>query len=93
MADLGKIVIPKIMTKWEELAEALNYDDEMIEAIKQKERDDPKKCCRQFFKDWLGTGHGTNPKTWSTLFEVLEDPDLIEQSIVKDMVDKVKQLQ
>ena len=63
MVDLQKIVIPKIMTKWEELAEALNFDSELIEAIKQKEREDPKKCYRQFFKDWLGTGYGTNPKT------------------------------
>ena len=83
------------MTKWEELAEALNFDDEMIEAIKQKERDDPKKCCRQFFKDWLGTGHGTNPKTWETLFNALKDPDLklVEQRIADEMVAKVMQLQ
>ena len=95
MIDLQKIVIPKIMIKWEELAVALNFDNQMIAAIKQKEHDDPNKCCRKFFIDWLETGHGTNPKQWSTLFKVLKDPDLklVEQSTLEDMVTKVMQLE
>ena len=95
MGDLQKIVIPKIMNNWEEFAEALRYDDEQIERIKQSECGDPKRCCREFFKDWLRSKRGTGPKTWSTLFNVLKDPDweLIEESIVEEMIVKVKQLQ
>ena len=37
MFDLTKIVIPKIMIKWEYVAEALHYDLSMVEAIKVKE--------------------------------------------------------
>ena len=95
MDDLQQIVIPKIMTNWEEIAESLRYEDEDIEAIKQNGRGDAKKCCREFFKDWRKSGHGTGPKTWSTLFNVLSDPnrDLIDISIVEEMVTKVNRLQ
>ena len=95
MGDLQKIVISKVMNHWVEVAEALRYDEEDIEAIQQKERCDQKQCCREFFKDWLRSKHGTGPKTWSTLFNVLKDPDrdLFEDSIVEGMIAKVMQLQ
>ena len=95
MNELQKIVIPKVMNNWEEVAEALQYDDEQIERIKQSEHGDPKRCCREFFRDWLRTKRGTGPKKWSTLFNVLKDPDweLIEDSIVEEMNAKVTQLQ
>ena len=83
------------MNNWEEFAEALRYEDEDIEAIKKNGRGDAKQCCREFFKDWRKSRRGTGPKTWSTLFNVLRDPDwnLIEDSIAEEMVAKVMQLQ
>ena len=68
MGDLQKIVIPKIMNNWREIAEALHYDDENIETIKQKGHEDPKQCCKEFFRGWLRSKHGTGSKKWSTLF-------------------------
>ena len=38
-----------------------------VNAIKLKNNDNPKKCCKDIFKDWLSTDHGVGPKTWSTL--------------------------
>lgn len=95
MFDLAKIVIPKIMTKWEFIAEALRYDISTIEAIKLKEQNDPKQCCREFFKDWLTTKNGekAGPKVWSTLLDTLKKVDEIGTDITEEITTKVKQLQ
>ena len=94
MFDLTKIVIPKIMNEWEYVAEALRYDLATIKAIKDKEREDPKKCCREFFKDWLMTNNGVKagPKVWSTLLHALKEVDEISADITADIIAKVKQL-
>ena len=94
MVDLNKIVIPKIMNEWEYIAEAFYYDLAIIEAIKTKERDDPKQCCRKFFKNWLMTNNGAEagPKVWSTLLHTLGTIEEIASDITEDIVAKVEQL-
>ena len=94
MFDLTKIVIPKIMTKWEYVAEALHYDLSIIEAIKVKERENPKQCCREFFKDWLMTNNGAmaGPKVWSTLLDALKKVDEISVDIIEDITAQVERL-
>ena len=94
MFDLTKIVIPKIMNEWEYIAEALRYDLATIQAIKEKGGKDPKKCCRELFKDWLMTNNGAKagPKVWSTLFKILKVVDEISADITEDIITKVKQL-
>ena len=94
MFYLNKIVVPKIMNEWEYIAEALHYDLATIKAIKEKERADPKQCCREFFKDWLMTNNGAEAgtKVWSTLLDTLKDVDEISADIVEDIIEKVKQL-
>ena len=94
MGILERIVIPRIMNVWEQLAEALCYDDEIIAAIKYKHRDDQKECCRALFRDWRTTNHGkeAGPKTWSTLFDTIKYIDKIADDIREKMVAEVKQL-
>ena len=94
MFDLTKIVIPKIMSKWQYVAEALRYDLEIIQAIKEKERGDPKACCREFFINWLTTNNGAKagPKQWSTLINILKEVDEIPTDAVDEIIAKVKQL-
>ena len=92
MIELTKIVTPRIMNQWEYVAEALYYDIATIEAIKQKGREDPKQCCREFFKDWLTSNNGTGPKVWSTLIDALKDVDGISTDIIDDIVKQVLQL-
>ena len=94
MCDLTKIVIPKIMNEWEYIAEALHYDLATIKAIKYKERENPKKCCRELFIDWLTTNNGTEagPKVWSTLLYALKQVNEISTDIIKDIITKLKQL-
>ena len=94
MFDLTKIVIPKIMTKWEYVAEALRYDLATIRTIKEKQREDSKQCCREFFIDWLTTNNGAKagPKVWSTLLDTLKEVDEIADDITEDIIEKIKQL-
>ena len=82
------------MNQWEYIAEALLYDLATIKAIKDKEREDPKKCCREFFKDWLMTNNGANagPKVWSTLLNALKEVDEISTDITENIIANVKKL-
>ena len=95
MFDLTKIVIPKIMNEWEYIAEALRYDLATIKAISEKGGvHDQKKCCREFFKDWLMTNNGAKagPKVWSTLFKTLKQVDEISADTIEYIIEEVKQL-
>ena len=72
MGDIIEIVIPKIQAEWEDVAYALRYQIPTVNAIKAKYNDNPKKCCKELFKDWLSTNHGASPKIWSTLLDKLK---------------------
>ena len=74
MGDLIKIVIPKVKTKWKNLAFSMKYDIVTIKAIKRN-YSDSEECCKTLFEDWLCTGHGAVPKTWSTLLQKIKDVD------------------
>ena len=92
MFDLSKIVIPRIMIYWENLAEVFRYDLVTITPIKEKHYDDPKRCCREFFIDWLTTNNGAKagPKTWSTLLDALKKVDEISTDTIDEIVTEVK---
>ena len=94
MFDLTKIVIPKIMNEWEYVAESLRYDLRTIEVIKKIEYEDPKRCCRELFKDWLMTHHGANagPKVWSTLIDAIKNTGEISADVIEEIILEVKQL-
>ena len=94
MLDLTKIVIPKIMNEWKYIAEALYYDLARIIAIREKNREDPKKCCRELFEDWLMTNNGAKagPKVWSTLLDALKKVDEISVDIIEDISAQVEKL-
>ena len=94
MFDLNKVVIPKIMNKWQYVAEAFHYDVTTIETIKERGCGDEKQCCQEFFKDWLTTDHGAKvgPKVWSTLLDTLKEVNVISADVTKGIVTEVKQL-
>ena len=93
MFDLTKIVIPKIMNEWEDIAYALCFDIATIKAIRERNCEDPKKCCQEFFDDWLMTNNGVEagPKVWSTLLDALKEVGISADS-TEDIIAKVKQL-
>ena len=75
MGDLITIVIPLIQAEWEDVAFALRYKISTVNNLREKNNDNPKKCCKDLFIDWLSTDHGARPKTWSTLIEKLKKID------------------
>ena len=83
------------MNEWEYVAEALRYDIPTINSIKERERGVAKKCCREFFKDWLESNHGVKagPKVWSTLLDTLKEVDEIADGTIEEITAKVKKLQ
>ena len=78
MGDLLGIVVPRISSYWEDVAYALYYDIAIIQSIKSKHNNDPKRCCRELFKDWLLTNNGAGPKTWSTLLNKIKYVEELE---------------
>ena len=81
------------MNKWDDVAAALQYDLATIIAIREKGWGDPKKCCREFFEDWLITNNGaeSGPKEWSTLFDALRKVDIADDTI-DDIIAEVSKL-
>ena len=94
MFDLVNIVIPKMMNEWMYIAYAMRYDLAVIRSIKENGGDNPKKCCEEFFMNWLTTNNGAEagPKTWLTLLDVLKEIDDIADDIKEDISKEVLQL-
>ena len=91
MGDINKIVIPKIQAEWEDVAYALHYEIPTVNAIKAMCNDNPKKCCKELFKDWLSTDHGAGPKTWSTLLDKLKEVDDLAAA-TNDIMNELRKL-
>ena len=90
MDDLNKIVVPRINALWEDVAFALRYSIPAVESIKQKHNQDPKKCCKELFKDWLVTGNGVGPKVWATLLDKLKnigDLTVAREEILRELTE------
>ena len=89
MKDLIIIVIPLLKAEWKDVAFLLNYEPATINGIKQSQREDPKKCCRELFEDWLETNHGVSPKDWGTLLNTIAE----SEDFSKTVEDILKQLE
>ena len=88
MAELIRIVIPKIEAEWEDVAFALRFKILKVKAIKEKHKEDPKKCCRELFISWLSTDCGVSPKNWSTLLEKLREFENLA-TVTEEIVEKL----
>ena len=42
-----------------------------VDAIGEKHKNDPHKCCRELLKDWLKSDHGVSPKNWYMLLTII----------------------
>ena len=75
MGVLNEIVVPKINAYWEDVAYALRYQIATVESIKSKNYQDPQRCCKELFRDWLTTNNGATagPKIWLTLLDKLRN--------------------
>ena len=85
---MNLIVVPRVCVWWEDVAFALYYKIPTVDTIKQKHHDDPKKCCRALFIDWLSTNNGVSPKTWSTLLNavsIIDELKAVSKEILTEM--------
>ena len=53
MADLCKMVIPRVAACWDTLADYLRLELSRVDIIRQKHPNDPERCCREVFVCWL----------------------------------------
>ena len=87
MADINKIVIPRIQADWERVAFALCYSIPKVKAIKENNQN-LNNCCLELFVDWLSTDHGAGPKTWSTLIEKLKEIEDLT-AVTNEIIDEL----
>ena len=73
MRHLNNLVIPKIAAYWKKVADALEFEVWKIKTIEKKYRNDPEDCCDELLREWLSSGLGLQPKTWSTLINALKE--------------------
>ena len=95
MDVLNMIVVHKINAEWEDVAFALRYEIPAVESIKSKHNQDPKKCCKELFKDWLITNNGAGPKIWSTLLDKLKNVGELataREDIMRELVEMYTQV-
>ena len=73
MHDLNRIVVPQVSAQWEDIAYALQYDIPTVENISVRCKENPTKCSKELFKNWLATNSGAKPKIWQTLIYKLKE--------------------
>ena len=89
MWELIKIVIPKVDTKWEDLAYCMRYKPGNVKAIKSESKN-AKEQCKKLFVNWLSTSNGPTPKTYLTLLshiKELEVPATASEAIEKQLIE------
>jgi len=89
MGDLNFIVVPEINAHWEDVAFALRFEIADVDSINEKCNGDPKKCCKQLFRDWLSTNKGVKPTTWQVLLKKLKEVDDLTTA-VENIISKLK---
>ena len=72
MEELRKMVIPKVSTKWIQIAPFMNFEPSDIQNIKEKCGDNPTNCCTELFRRWLQIQPRAGRK-WENLLPILKE--------------------
>ena len=90
MLELTKIVVPKVMAYWKDLAYCMRYSIGDVARLEAGGEDLHDRCVK-LFTDWLSTSHGPMPKTYRTLLNYIKEVDnlitvskKIEEQLIKD---------
>ena len=67
-----KRIIAELGVDWKMLALILQFDHNVIEAIKDDNRGINEKCCQDMLRRWLD-GEACQPVTWERLVEAIRD--------------------
>ena len=71
MKLIRKLVIPKILSHWESLADSLQLEASYIAEVKKRCGGDQKKCCIDMIESWISSDRGVDPKTWPVLLQAI----------------------
>ena len=88
MHELNKIVIPRIMANWDNLAYCMRYEPSDVEGFKANSRD-LKECCKKFLLNWITTNHDPKPKTYQALLNYIDEVDDLtaaSEAIKKELI-------
>ena len=91
MHNLNRIVVPRVSAEWEDVAYALQYDIPTVEKISLRCKENPTKCCKELFKNWLTTDNGAKPKIWHTLLDKLKEIEEL-YGVTEDIIKKLIQM-
>ena len=91
MRELNKIVVPEVSAEWEDIAYELGYEISTVKQIRNKHKENPTKCCKELFEDWLTTNNGAKPKIWQTLLNKLKEVEELT-SITEGIIEKLIQM-
>ena len=94
MHDLSTIVVPKVSAIWEDVAYALDYEIPTVMQIGNRHNENPTRCCKELFKDWLTTSNGATPKIWQTLLVKLKEIQVVDvptEEITEKLIKKYSQ--
>ena len=72
MHKLNKIVIPRIQSKWKNVAYSMRYQIHDVDAIEKECNHVLRDCCQHLFSKWLTTRH--HP-TWRKLLDYIKGVD------------------
>ena len=78
MRLIDDIIVPKVSASWHMVLFYLEYNIAFKKELEKKHKGDPRQCCTALFEDWITSSRGVGPKTYTKLFEVLDQvPELV----------------
>jgi len=78
MKLINDIIVPKVSAYWHVVLIYLEYGIAFKKELERKHKGDPRQCCAALFEDWITSSRGAGPKTYTKLFEVLDQvPELV----------------
>ena len=82
--DLMNKIATKVPDKWPEIGIQLGLEAAQIRAIASQHRGESAKVFMDIFDHWERQS-GDQPKTWSTVIEVLKTPSVGESTLAHDI--------
>lgn len=78
------MVADKVGLKWRMLGIQLHIDQEKLESIESRNRDDLE-CCAKVFQIWKKAANPQAPYTWATIINALKAPIVKEIELANEL--------
>ena len=71
MKDVEDHVVTRLATRWRQLGEHLNIDQNSLDILQHNYPNDCEECCSRMLADWLDQNTHENT-TWGTLIDAVD---------------------